>query len=163
MMIIRKGTLTCMLNVLYRTLDNILEGPVCKISASSEQQCRAMILGSYVSFLINKGLYPLRRTAIDYSESITQLELQVQAAEILTFESHDYVKIKAAVHRTNDYYHRPTEADIKAIYVKDAGVVPHKCCSDAFNFRSQIRKHMDGTPSPVFESHRRHMDTQDLK
>jgi hypothetical protein len=158
---IRKVTLTCMLNTLYETLDKLLKGPICKINASWEEQCRAMVLGSYVSFLVSKGLYPLRRTAANFFESITQLEHHVRAAAILTFESHDYVKVKGA-RFVNDYYIK-TQAEIKAIYVKDGGVISHKCCSDALDFQSKIRQHMDGIRSPVLESHRRHMDTQALK
>jgi hypothetical protein len=124
-----------------------------------------MILGSYVSFLVNGNLYPLRRTAVDITLSIKDLDSLVQAAELLTFESHDYMKIQAAKNPPNQSfgYHAPTEAEVKALYIKGLGVISHKCCTDAFEFRSQIRQYRDGTPSPVLESHRRHMDTQALK
>jgi hypothetical protein len=135
-MVIRKNTLTGVLNTLYHTLDKILTGPVCKVSASRthqvpevsfyasrrvqetvvwQQQCRAMVFGSYILFLFNEDLYLLRRTAVDITLSIEDLDSLVQAAELQNFESHDYTKIKAAKNFPHPPfgYHAPTEAEIK--------------------------------------------------
>jgi hypothetical protein len=163
MMVVRKETLSCMLNALYQTLDKILTGPVCKVDASWEQQCRAMVLGSYVPFLINNYLYPSRRTAVDVTTSIEELNAMVQLAGLVTLESHDYMKIKAAGNKSQFGYPPPNEAQLKEFYMKELGIIPHKCCIDALGFRSQVRRFLDVTPSPVLESHLRHMDTQALK
>jgi hypothetical protein len=122
-----------------------------------------MVLGSYVSFLINKDLYPIRRTSIDITLSIEELDTLVQAVELLALDSHHYTKINAAKPHSQFHFRDLDEAELKVFHIKELGVISHKRCTDAFGFQSQIRRYRDDTLSPVLESHRRHMETQALK
>ncbi|RMZ74423.1 nuclear pore [Pyrenophora seminiperda CCB06] len=70
---VRKTTLGYMLEVIYDVLDRILKGPVCVVKESRGPVCGVMTLDSYISFLLAKGLYPVRRPAAETSLSIQEL------------------------------------------------------------------------------------------
>jgi len=47
-----------------------MKGPGCEVKGSRETKCGAMVLGSYISFLLAKDLYPVRRAAAETLLSI---------------------------------------------------------------------------------------------
>ncbi|KAK1907408.1 hypothetical protein P3342_005734 [Pyrenophora teres f. teres] len=52
--------------------NGIMKGPVCEVTESRETKCGAMVLGSYISFLLAKDLYSVRRAATETSLSIQE-------------------------------------------------------------------------------------------
>ncbi|EFQ88387.1 hypothetical protein PTT_15759 [Pyrenophora teres f. teres 0-1] len=69
---VRRTILASVLDIIYETLDRIMKGPVCEVTESRETKCGAMVLGSYISFLLAKDLYSVRRAATETSLSIQE-------------------------------------------------------------------------------------------
>lgn len=118
-----------------------------------------MVLGSFVSFLMEKNLYPTRRAASETSLSIQQLYDYSNAAEILTFESHDYAEMVAHVKRTNC---DPTKATADT-FKHQGGLTLHRKCFGAFHLRTKLRAIYSDIDSAVLPSHIQHMDEQAAK
>ncbi|KAF1829917.1 hypothetical protein BDW02DRAFT_535226 [Decorospora gaudefroyi] len=133
MMHIRNTVLTAMLDELYKALDRIIEGPVCCSKSNYEKKCRSMVLGSYVSFLLENNLYPKRCTPTETSLSIKRLSNLVADSEIAIYES----------------AYEPSHK--------------HISCSQVFDFKSTIKKHFSDIGSAVLDSHLRHMEKQATK
>jgi hypothetical protein len=156
---IRAATITAMLDVLYDILDDITHVYVCQVDESCEPKCRAMVLGSFISFLLESNLYPVRRAASETSMSIQQLYDHATAAEILTFESHDYSEMVAHVKRTNC---DPASATADT-FKHQGGLTLHRKCFGAFHLRSKLRAIYSDIDSAVLQSHIQHMDEQAAK
>lgn len=159
MMEIREITLSAMLDVLYDILDDIIHVFVCQVDESWEPKCRAMVLGSFISFLLENDLYPARRTAPETPFSIQKLYDLAHSAQILTLESHDYREMASCVRRSSW-----DPASVTADTFKNhGGLTLHKKCFGAFHLRSKLKNIYSDIGSAVLQSHIEHMDKQALK
>jgi len=121
-----------------------------------------MIMGSYVSFLIAKGLYPQRKDAVDITMSIHDLSNIFSALEIRTHESHDYNALGREIKGIKQKsYHTVTQ------YTKDKligkGITEHKTCGEVVDIAAQVKKICLSIHSPVLDEHRTHMVAQAKK
>ena len=159
MLQIREATLSAMLDVLYDILDDIIHVYVCQVDESWEPKCRAMVLGSFISFLLENDLYPARRRASGTPFSIQKLYDLAHSAQILTFESHDYTGMAAHIRRSSWDHANVTAETFK----NNGGLTLHKKCFGAFNLRSKLKTIYSDIGSAVLQSHIEHMDKQALK
>ncbi|CAN9482012.1 unnamed protein product [Alternaria alternata] len=159
MMEIRETTISAMLDILYDILDDIIHVFVCQVDESWEPKCRATVLGSFISFLLENDLYPARRTASETPFSIQKLYDLASSAQILTLESHDYREMAMCVRRSSW-----DPASVTADTFKNhGGLTLHKKCFGAFHLRSKLKTIYSDIGSAVLQSHIEHMDRQALK
>ncbi|KAH7359945.1 hypothetical protein BKA66DRAFT_223145 [Pyrenochaeta sp. MPI-SDFR-AT-0127] len=158
MLVVRTATITSMLQIIYETLDKVLEGPTCHYPTSAEA-CRFMILGSYVSFLIENDLYPVRRSAADISLSIRSLKYLVNSVKIRTYDEHDYKLLASTVRSRHNF--SPSHPDFSNFLGK--GVTSHAICAAELNLVSRINAEYQNIPSCVLTSHDAHLVEQAKK
>jgi hypothetical protein len=118
-----------------------------------------MVLGSFVSFLLENDLYPARRRASETPFSIQKLYDLAHSAQILTFESHDYTEMASHIRRSSW-----DPANVTADTFKNhGGLTLHRKCFGAFHLRSKLKTIYSDIGSAVLQSHIEHMDKQALK
>ena len=125
-----------MLEVIYNVLDRVMKGPVCEVKESRETKCGAMVLGSYISFLLAKDLYPVRRAAADVSLSIQELYDASKEVDIA-------ISGASSKHGNSVYVHRG--------------------CFKEYDFLLRLKKIYHIKDWAILESHMRHMAEQAKK
>lgn len=169
---LRKQAITSMLDACYGKLDQVLQGPVCKQEPPSETECRCMILGSYISFLVAQDLYPVRRQAADVSKSLIQLYSTFKNFRVYTHDSHDYEaiveqarkSIEEQARRSSGFYSNNRTPSIPTReYFVGHGVTEHKTCGEIVNIATRATQIWSQLPSPVLDEHSVHMAAQAKK
>ena len=133
---VRKMIIASMLEVVYNVLDRIMRGPVCEVKRLLETKCGAMVLGSYISFLLAKDLYLVHRAAAETSLSIRGLYGASKGVEITT--------------------NGATSKHSNSIY-------SHPGCFKEYDFLMRLKKVYQMKTPAVLESHMRHMAEQAKK
>lgn len=171
---LRKQAITSMLDACYGKLDQVLQGPVCKQEPPSETECRCMILGSYISFLVAQELYPGRKRAADVSMSLIQLHSTFAKLRVYTHDSHDYEaiaeqakkSIAEQARRSSGFYSHnriPSIPPNTREYFVGHGVTEHKTCGEIDSIAARAWQIWCHLPSPVLDEHRVHMAAQAKK
>jgi hypothetical protein len=146
-LLLRQETLGRMLKDCYDVLDSILEHKVCKpgkyyqgyswhsisLKPESHEACRALMLGSYVSSLLQNNLYPTKATAESLQMSVTSLSKILSGIQVLAYHS---------------------EEDRR-------GQIEHTACTQVNDLAARVERALKEIPSPVLSIKLR--DQEELK
>ena len=150
-----------------------------------------MILGSFISELTALGLYPQQETGTTLQMSVATLRARLKKFQISTYDTHDYAEM-AKYDGKEDHDENPVLGDTRGSlskmnrkknglsfnhtlpvfgtsdprdrnYYLGHGIVSHAQCAESLNLSGLPAKIVSEMPSPVLESHRRHMELQAKK
>jgi hypothetical protein len=162
MLIIREETIAAMLETCYGCIDFIMKSDICQVKDSTgnfvdEPKCRAMILGSYIEFLVSINMYPNMWAATNVEMSVEEMQACLGKVVIQTYTSHDY----SAIYRTSQQL-IPMTPNLDQFF-QGRGLNHHTKCGEAVDLVDRIRRMIPEMPSPILESHLVHMDEQARK
>jgi hypothetical protein len=121
-----------------------------------------MLLGSVVSELIRMDLYPVRRTGAEITISVDQLKEQLLGLRFTTHESTEWDNIRSNIRlMSTDVAYWSSSDSLAAL--KKITQKSHAKCARVIDLSKRIELVISNMPSPVLDSHRRHMEEQAKK
>jgi len=162
----------------YAILEKILLKSPCQVKDSQGKisdayACRLMVLGSFISELTDLGLYPQQKTGTTLEMSVATLQAHLETFQISTYDTHNYAEM-AKYDEHVEHTKKPNPFDYTLSvsstsnprdrkYYLGHGIVSHARCAETLNLSGLPAKVVSKMPSPVLESHRRHMELQAKK
>jgi hypothetical protein len=162
-----------MLKVCYDTLDRLMNQPVCNVknevgSAAHEDECRAILVGSFIPELVKLGLYPVKRSSAGIALSVSSFQRKLQAIEVVTYHSADCKLLAMGIEEIasklsyGQMVQWNSQWGIKTLEALSTSRA-HVSCGGIANMRQAIQELVTQMPSPTLDSHRRHMEEQAKK
>ncbi|KAF2639205.1 hypothetical protein P280DRAFT_519400 [Massarina eburnea CBS 473.64] len=154
---VRKNALAAGLKECYAILDKAIARTECVARTYSGKpkdapECHSMIIGTLLSQMIFTELYPSRVQAQNTDWSVQYLQETIGAIKPTTYESYDFAKL----HDTSRHGKNPEE-------FRKCGLISHALCGTLIDFAAAMRQVVSQMPSPMLDSHKRHMEEQAKK
>ncbi|KAF2629829.1 hypothetical protein BU25DRAFT_275044 [Macroventuria anomochaeta] len=156
MLWLRANAIVDLNNAVYKALNRLLKS-TCTRSRSNDQ-CHAMILGSYTSFLFKHKYLPRREGVKHAAYSLRHLALILSSVKIRALDEDNYMDMANYVLHVGDAHYSWERSDFFG-----NGLHSHSKCANVFDLPQQVEKIMSSIPSPTLDSHRLHMEEQAKK
>jgi len=160
---IREVTILRIVESCHNFVNEIIRAHTCQIkditgTNLNPKECRTMILGSCMEWMLSRNMYPKDGPAGDNIKvSVEELVTDLNSMAIATYTSHHYGAVAKYCNENRSW------KGMSPYDLHSKGARSHVSCHKKHELEAEVAKIVAEMPSPTLESHRRHMEEQAKK
>jgi hypothetical protein len=160
---IREITILQIVNACHDFINKIIQCHTCQIkditgTNLNPKECRTMILGSCMEWMLSRNMYPKDGPAGDNIKvSVEALVTDLNSMAIGTYTSHNYGAVAKYCNENRSW------KGMSPYDLHGKGARSHIICHKKHELEAEVQRIVAEMPSPTLESHRRHMEEQAKK